>query len=342
MVKTVALLRQVNRQSKNGIIQAELEDYESVRVLASAMYESSTTGISPRLRRVVEYVASRLEKESVEELALSASEVGEALKLTRDVAKNAIRNAIKRDFLVDCRDGSLEGANRKFVLGLGDPLPGDCSLPSLEEVEAEMRERPEYAQSGMGGMDWDNGGIPAEETENNELKRQWDSGIPKTGTDRGGAELRGKTDRTSENTEGGSASGKLKDSGTPLSPIPPKSGSHCPILDQDAENKGDRVGGVAGPTENPLSQIPNFSPKPPWYPSPLTLDEVLPLMLGSHRDSFLERVETVLLKRVEYEPDYITPEQRAAQIHCLAALSIANSAVPAFGRQCSVPLCQHP
>jgi len=59
-------------------------------------------------------------------------------------------------------------------------------------------------------------------------------------------------------------------------------------------------------------------------------------MLGSHRDSFLERVETVLLERVQYEPDYLTPEQRAAQIHCLAALSISRAAVPAFGRQCSM------
>ena len=60
-------------------------------------------------------------------------------------------------------------------------------------------------------------------------------------------------------------------------------------------------------------------------------------MVDTPPDSMMSRVEAELLERVETEPDLLTPEQTAAQIHCLAAYSMARAGtIPAYGLECSV------
>ena len=162
---------------------------------------------------------------------------------------------------------------------------------------------------------------------------QWDGGSPDLGIDSGGrSEQLRNPGETSEVR--GAASGKLAGSETPR--VPPETSSHRPTLGQVAANTGDIVGGVVSPDEGPSSHAVSFQPKAPWYPPPLTPNEVLPMMLGSHKDSLLERVEAELLERVELEPDYLTSEQSAAQLHCLAALSIRRAALQPLGRMCSL------
>ena len=54
-------------------------------------------------------------------------------------------------------------------------------------------------------------------------------------------------------------------------------------------------------------------------------------MVDTPPDSMMSRIEAKLLERVETEPDFLTPEQKATQIHCLAAYSMARAGtIPAY------------
>ena len=206
------------------------------------------------------------------------------------------------------------------------PVSGTRTLPDagfhfLEEKE-ERREEEEDTRKDRASASVPSG-APGGESEATQTQKQpaeqWDSGTLNSGINSGDeSESQRKPDETSQHR--GTASSTL---GSEPKPVPPTNGSCYPTLDQYAKD--------------PLSQNSEDSPAVVWYPAPLPEKEVWRFMRDTLPDSMMSRVEAELLECVETEPGFLTPEQKAIQIHCLAAYSMARAGtIPVYGLECSM------
>ncbi len=131
LVKAHALLHRKTRgRTKDGLIDAEMRDYETVwRLVKDVVAENIEAGIAPSVRETVQAVCT-LHKSGKR---VSVTSLSEHLDLNKSTVSRRVAEAISLGFLknLESRDGRVA----KIVPG--EPLPNDIEiLPSPETVAA--------------------------------------------------------------------------------------------------------------------------------------------------------------------------------------------------------------
>jgi hypothetical protein len=127
LIKAVAILRCEHRQRDGqGRLIATIEDYQAMCEMVSSSYESTTSGVSPAVRRVVEAVA---------ELGYfpSYTQIARHLRVHVSSVSRTARKAEQQGWLRNTGLGGF-GNEARLELMPGRPLPDQCGLPRAENL----------------------------------------------------------------------------------------------------------------------------------------------------------------------------------------------------------------
>ncbi len=131
LVKAVTVMRHAHRErDEKGRLVATLEDYKPVFELVEDMYESSVTGASKMLRRVVDAVRD-LEREGKAEVSMKM--VAEKLGVVKSTVSRYVKTAESQGWIVNLQE--VKGRSAK--LKIGEPLPDKEGLPDPRSLEIQ-------------------------------------------------------------------------------------------------------------------------------------------------------------------------------------------------------------
>jgi len=123
LIKAIAILRSAHRdRDDQGRIVATLDDYQTMADLIADVYEN-TTGVSAKVRELV----AALPEHGV----VSETQLARGLGISRQAVSKRLRTALKNEWIVN----SEERRRYPARLRRGDPLPHECGLPSVEQIE---------------------------------------------------------------------------------------------------------------------------------------------------------------------------------------------------------------
>lgn len=142
LIKSVAVLRHVHRDtSANGRLEATLDDYAYVYELVGGMYETSLTGVSEGIRKVVNAVKEIIEAKG--DGCIRIRDIERHLGIGRVKAYRDVRKAIENQWLVN----NEPRKGNPYILALGDPLPEAVGLPSPETLQPNVQPKLETEES---------------------------------------------------------------------------------------------------------------------------------------------------------------------------------------------------
>jgi len=128
-IKAVTVLRYNKRASKEGVLQAELEDYATVFKYANPLFEVAGSGVDRETRALYEYVSNRAVQDP--KAAIKASDVEAHFNWSRTTTGRRIDRAIKDGYLIDLL---AESKGKTKNLSPGAPLPTTTGLPTPKEL----------------------------------------------------------------------------------------------------------------------------------------------------------------------------------------------------------------
>jgi hypothetical protein len=124
-IQSVTVLLQFNRKTENGHLIAELEDYSITRVILSTAFQTATSsGVTEADRAAYRVV--------VEHPGISNAELASALGIAASSSTYRVGRLKKHGLIANLASGN------KTSLEVIAPLPDECSLPTLREVEAHL------------------------------------------------------------------------------------------------------------------------------------------------------------------------------------------------------------
>lgn len=124
LIKAVTVIRHAHRNvDVTGRLIAEVDDYRTVHGWVSKMYETTTTGASENVRKVVKAVAELYENSS--DRPITVSLVAEHLGSAKSSVSRNINIARKNGWLYN--DEKIKG--KPADLKVGEPLPEAAGLP---------------------------------------------------------------------------------------------------------------------------------------------------------------------------------------------------------------------
>ncbi len=127
LIKVVAILRHHKRQTDaSGRIVAELEDYETIRLLIGDMYIESSTGAAANIRQLVEAV-QELEQKKVEGQSITNTTIAKHLGIWIKQVTRRANKAMRQGWLVNREQRKSYPADYT----LGEPMPPVGGLPIL-------------------------------------------------------------------------------------------------------------------------------------------------------------------------------------------------------------------
>jgi hypothetical protein len=134
LIKAVAIIRHRQRQlDSEGLIVAELADYETVRELVTDMYIDSSTGATSDIRKLVEAVIT-LDKRQADGKQITNTTLANQLNIGITQASRRAKRALKQGWLVNREQ-------RKYLpadYAPGEPMPEAEGLPLLSGNTADI------------------------------------------------------------------------------------------------------------------------------------------------------------------------------------------------------------
>ena len=127
-IKTVTVLRYLHRTSKEGVLQAELEDYATVFKYADPLFETAGSGVDREIRALYEYVSYRAVQDPKAEIKVV--DVEAHFNWSRTAAARRVDRAIKAGYLRDLINQKGKGKD----LRPDAPLPTTTGLPTPKEL----------------------------------------------------------------------------------------------------------------------------------------------------------------------------------------------------------------
>jgi hypothetical protein len=125
LIKAVTIVRQAKRErDEHGRLVATFEDYQTVADLLLDVYENTVTGCSPKMRELVEHVATVG--------SISITKLAEMLGISKPAAHKRVKIALANGWLLNLEHRSGFPAHLK----VGDSLPHPAGLPSVEQLRA--------------------------------------------------------------------------------------------------------------------------------------------------------------------------------------------------------------
>jgi hypothetical protein len=130
LIKAVTILRHRRRERDSaGRWEATIEDYRALYGLVQPMFETTISGKTEAVRKVVDAVAT-LADEDLSPITYSA--VSRKINMHVEQVRRAVTVAVEHEWLINDQDKP----NRPASLRVGEPMPESTGLPTPEQVEA--------------------------------------------------------------------------------------------------------------------------------------------------------------------------------------------------------------